>query len=204
MSHILTFAQQKGGAGKTTALVQVAQALAAEGKRVGLLDLDPQGSLVAWGNLRGAQDMTVVQSSDWKASSDMRSLKRDHDVVLVDCPGNADILLRATIRDSDLVIAPVQPSVMDVWALTPVMEMAQKEKTPLHAFLNRVPPRGGNVEELAAMIDAPLLETRLGNRVVFSTAFMQGKTAAELQPRSKAAEEAADLAREIAALIITS
>lgn len=203
MGHILTFAQQKGGAGKTTTLVQLAQAFAASGRSVGLLDLDPQGSLAGWGKLRKTADLTVVQSSDWKASSDMRSLKRDHDILLVDCPGNADILLRATIRDSDLVIGPCQPSVMDVWALAPVIEMARKEKTPFHVMLNRVPPRGGNVDELTTMIEAPILDARLGNRIVFATAFMQGKTAIEVQPRSKAAIEVTALATEISGLLDT-
>ncbi|MGB0498589.1 MAG: AAA family ATPase [Rubricella sp.] len=193
----MTFAQQKGGAGKTTALVQLAVALSQRGLGVALIDLDPQASLHRWADLRESDDLTCIRSSDWKASSDMRAAKRDHDFVLVDCPGNADILLRATIRDSDAVIAPCQPSAMDVWALDPVIEMAGKEKTPVSVLLNRVPPRGGAVDELTAMIEAPLLEARLGNRVVFATAFLSGKSAAEVQPRSRAAEEVEAFAQAV-------
>lgn len=199
MGTVITFAQQKGGAGKTTALVQLAVALSKAGHSVGLLDLDPQASLSRWAELRGDEALECTTSSDWKASSDLRRLKRDHEVVLVDCPGNADILLRATIRESDLVIAPCQPSAVDIWALSPVVEMAEKEKTDLHVLLNRVPPRGGAVEEMAGMIEAPVMEPRLGNRIIFATSFFKGRAAMEVQPRSKAAFETQALAEAVSA-----
>lgn len=199
MANIVTFAQQKGGSGKTTSLVQLAVAWMASGKSVSLVDLDPQGSLKRWATMR--EDIPCRASSDWKASGDIRAAAREADIVLVDCPGNADILLRSTIRDSDLVIAPAQPSAMDIWALDPVVEMAGKEKTPIHVLLNRVPPSGGAEAQARETITAPLLSAALGNRVVFQQAFAKGKSAAELQPRSKAAQEVQAAAAEIAKLL---
>ena len=90
---------------------------------------------------------------------------------------------------------------MDVWALAPVVEMAAKEKTPLHVLMNRVPPRSGAMEEMVAMIEAPVLGPRPGNRIPFATAFLAGKSAAEAQPLSKAAEEVAALADSVEALL---
>ena len=49
---VITIAQRKGGAGKTTLAAQLAVAWARQGARVGVLDIDPQGSLAAWVDLR--------------------------------------------------------------------------------------------------------------------------------------------------------
>jgi len=200
MGHVIAFAQQKGGAGKTTVLAHLADAWARAGKSVAIADLDPQRSLTIWGEMRDGAPLTVQESAGWRAGSDIKDLAKAHDITLVDCPGNASTLLEAALRESDLVIVPCQPSVFDAWATGPILEMAAKEKTHARVLLNRVPPRGGSVDAVKAKLQelgATLLKTTLGNRVAFSTGIARGTTALGLAKRSVATDEIGKLRREV-------
>jgi chromosome partitioning protein len=204
MGHVITFAQQKGGAGKTTVLAHLAAAWAEAGRTVALIDLDPQLSLTRWARLRADPAIAIVESKDYRAGSDIKAARRSHDFVLVDCPGAASSLLENAIRESDLVLAPCQPSVMDVWALDSVIATAGKLKRPLRILLNRMPPRLASLEEVLAALGpsrALMLATQIGNRNGFSKAMLDGRTATELAPRSTAAAEIAGLRAELTAIL---
>jgi Mrp family chromosome partitioning ATPase len=51
--RILAFAGQKGGAGKTTTAIATACEWQARGRRVLLVDTDPQGSTRTWADVAG-------------------------------------------------------------------------------------------------------------------------------------------------------
>jgi chromosome partitioning protein len=204
MGHVITLAQQKGGAGKTTVLAHLAAAWTEAGRTVALIDLDPQQSATRWARLRADPQIATVESKDYRAGSDIRAAKRSHDFVLVDCPGAASTLLENAMRESDIVLAPCQPSVMDVWAVETVAATAAKLKKPLRILLNRMPTRLGNLEEVLGALGnnrALLLATQLGNRNAYSQAMLAGRTAPEVSPRSTAAAETYGLRAELAALL---
>jgi chromosome partitioning protein len=204
MSKIVVLAQQKGGSGKTTLAAQLAAAWRADGQSVALVDLDPQRSLSRWAKLRGDAGITLIESKDWRAGGDIRGAAKLADRVLVDCPGNAESLLRTALREASLVLLPCQPTPLDAWATGAMLDLCRKEKARARVALNRVPARGGALDETLALLSeagADLLTTRIGARVAFSNAFLTGPSAAEVQPRSRAAEEARDLAAEVEALL---
>lgn len=204
MGSVITLAQQKGGAGKTTVLAHLAAAWSEAGRKVAVVDLDPQKSLTRWVGIRADPAIVLVESRDYRAASDIKTAKKTHDIVLVDCPGAASSLLENAMRESDLVLAPCQPSVMDVWALATVLDTARKLKRPVRIVLNRMPPRLGSLEEvLTALGDARalLLASQLGNRNGFSQAMLTGQTAPELSPRSTAAAETYGLRAELTAIL---
>ena len=204
MANIITFAQQKGGAGKTTLLTQLAAHLVTK-QRIALIDLDPQKTLTGWMDERIQRtveaDMDLIESSEWRIGVDIKKAARDADVILIDCPGTADMMLGKVMRETDIVVVPAQPSAPDVWATRATVRMAMKEGADAYVVLNRVPPRGGAVEDIAAKLadeGADLLKERIGNIVTFSTAFGNGAGVSETAKSSKAAEEITALAKAIA------
>lgn len=204
MAKVMTFAQQKGGSGKTTLLTQLAVAMGEGGARIALIDLDPQKTLSAWMDERikraGEPDMDLIESSEWRVGTDISKAGRDADLIFVDCPGSADVMLNRVLRATDLVVIPAQPSAPDVWATRAVLKMAAREGAEARVVLNRVPPRGGAVDDMAAKLEeegADILAERVGNRVAFSAAFSKGAGVTETAKSSKAGEEILALAKAV-------
>ena len=209
--RIITVAQQKGGAGKTTLTAQLAVALSqgkSQGKRrkVALVDIDPQGSLSAWCSARqdsvtsDTENFSLLSVPGWRLGHEIDKLQNTHDLILIDSPPHAESEVRRVIRGAGIVVMPIQPSPMDLWAIEPTVDMAAHEKTPVLLVLNRVPPRGQLSEKIAGILDSlpvAVAKTRLGNRVAFAASMMEGKGVIELSPRSSASKEIKSLSKEI-------
>lgn len=196
MALVITVAQQKGGAGKTTLAANLAAALAPV-RRVAVLDIDPQGSLARWHAIRMAHhaDAAALAFSDlsgWRLAGELDRLRRGFDVVIVDSPPVIDSDARRSIRGADLVVVPVQPSAPDIWAAEGTLKLAAAERRPACLVLNRVGSgsrmKDGAMRELQAR-GMTVLPAVLGNRTAFSQAFAEGMGVTEAAPRSLAAKE---------------
>lgn len=204
---IVTVAQQKGGAGKTTVVIQLATALAASGRRVAVVDIDPQASLTGWMRLRehGQRSVPELRFSmigGWRLGVELDRLKREAELIVVDTPPHAETEAKTAIRSADLVVVPCQPSALDIWASKATLELAIKERRKVALLLNRVPPRGRSIDEARGAIadlGAEAMAGQLGNRQVFVTSITQGLGVVESEPRSAAAEEVRALASEVIA-----
>ncbi len=206
---VVTVAQQKGGAGKTTLLVQLATAWRADGRRVAIVDIDPQASLTGWARVRehqgpGLADLRHAMVGGWRLGVELDRLRREADIVLVDTPPHAETDAKAAIRAADLILVPVQPSPLDLWASRATIELAAKESRRCFLVLNRVPARGRVIEEASASVARegwPALRAQLGNRQSYVSSFGRGRGVIESEPRSAAAVEVGALATEIRGLL---
>ena len=205
MAVVITVAQQKGGAGKTTLAANLAAAMAGAGRRVAVLDIDPQGSLARWHALRMARKVAAapVELSNvagWRLAAELERLRRSHDVLIIDSPPSVETDARLAGRSADLVLVPVQPRPPDLWAAEGTLKLALAERRTIRILLNRTPAGGRLRAAVAAEIarqGLPALAATLGNRTGFAAAFAQGLGVNEAAPRSLAAQELLALLSEI-------
>lgn len=206
VGKVITIAQQKGGSGKTTLAVNLAVAFAAAGKRVALLDTDPQGSLGRWfmarRDLLGAPGMDLSTASAWGVSYECEKLKKINDIVIIDTPPKVDADLRPALREADLVLVPVASSHVDLWATDGVLDLVAREKRRAIIILNRAKAGTRLAEEVAQAAGklAEVATARLGQRVVYAETLGQGRAVPEAGA-SIAATEVAALMAEILALL---
>lgn len=207
---IIGVLNQKGGVGKTTLSVNLSAALALGGESVLLVDADPQGSSLAWSSVREAEPLfPVVGMAKSSLHKDLPELASNYDHVVIDGAPRVNEIARSAILACDVVLIPVQPSPVDVWAtdeIVRLIEEAQTFKPSLKAgfVVNRKIANtaiGRDVGQAFEEYPYPVLSSGLSQRVAFAESFAAGLSVMETAPDSAAAAEVAGVMRELAGLV---
>ena len=206
LSKVITISQQKGGTGKTTLAVHLALAfIKFHNFKVAIVDTDPQGSLGKWYMVRSEKkisddNLTFKTASLWGAQYESKTLKKDHDIVIIDTPPKIESDARPSIEASDLVLIPMTPSHVDFWATEGIIEIAKKAKKKIMIQVNRANQRSKMVvktNEYIKSINVPAVETIIGHRQIYAASMGEGKTAMEKQKNGKASEEIKKLSEQL-------
>jgi chromosome partitioning protein len=122
---VITFANTKGGAGKTTAVLLLATELAQQGYRVTVLDADPQRWISRWHLISPPVARLNVISYVTQSSIDrhINNNRYTTDYFIVDLPGAQSPLLAKAIGLSDHVLIPIQGCAMDAQGGANVLEL---------------------------------------------------------------------------------
>lgn len=206
---IVALLNQKGDVGKTTLALHIAGQWARQGRRVILIDADPQGSALDWSEQRAREGLPRLFGVGGLARDTLRreasELAHNADHIVIDGPPRVAALMRSALLAADIVLIPAQPSPFDGWAsgeMLKLLDEARIFRPQLVArfALNRCAARTIIARETAAALadhDPSVLAARIGQRVVFADAARTGRLAAEIDANSSAAREIAGLVAEI-------
>ncbi|WP_293948184.1 recombinase family protein [Sneathiella sp.] len=128
----MVFANSKGGVGKTTSALTIAQVLTQAGSTVSLLDADPNQPIKAW----AARDPERLPASfdivpDIGETSILDAIDEAavrSAFVLVDLEGSANLAMSYAIGRADLVIVPMRGSQLDADQTACVISLIRHEK----------------------------------------------------------------------------
>lgn len=193
----LALVTQKGGSGKTTIAASLAVAAAEAGETVIALDLDPQGSLMQWGNDREAETPAVDQIDSERLArlpELLRSLEgAGMTLAILDCPGVHSTATSLAMNAADLCLLPARPTLMDIRASKPTVQTLMGLSRPFAFILNQCPPNrtSGRTTDAAEGLHmmGSLAPIMLGIRADYQDAMAAGQGVSEYAPDGKAAEE---------------
>lgn len=182
----------KGGCGKTTVATNLATAFANAGLRTGLAECDRQGSSLKWLKSRPAT-AAPIEMLDWRKGQG--EVPKNMMRLVIDAgAGIGSERVRTLLKDADMIVMPVLPSVFDEAAtkrfLKRVDELkpVQKGRKPVMVIGNRVRPNTRAARELDAFL-ASLghdVVTRLSDRSLYQDVARQGLGIFDLPPSRRA------------------
>ena len=187
----------KGGSGKTLLATNLTVMRAEQCRDVLLIDADEQASATLFTRqrkqTRGMAGYTSIQSFEADVVEQVHNLKAKYDDIVIDVGGRDTASQRAALAVAETFIMPFAPTSVDLWTDDNVIALL-KEARPFnlglraYAVINKAFPSGSDNIEAAKILQEHLeyweyLETAIGNRKAFSTAFGRGLAISEVIPR---------------------
>lgn len=204
----IIFNSQKGGSGKTNLCAH----LAVEAERSGdgpvyLIDTDPQGTLTTWHETRTAELPQRIETTLEGLPSALIELeKRGAAYCFIDTAPNRTDESKTLFALANLVVVPIRPSPSDLWAVAATVTLLKRVGTPFLFVVTQAKTNANITAQAIAALShhGPVAQTIVADRVTFSAAMTDGRTAQELAAKSPAAGEITGLWASIQACMHVS
>jgi chromosome partitioning protein len=190
---VIVMASSKGGAGKSTLTLVLAQALDALGATVTIIDADRNKPIDRWKT--GNSKTTIEVVSDVTESNIVQLIRQNsghRQFVLVDPEGTANRLVSRAISQAAMVLIPLQASELDSNEAGRAVGLIQEEEEvsygrtiPFRVILTRTSPLiatriENSIYKVLKKNNIPLMQTRLNERQAYKAIFSQQVTLDEL------------------------
>jgi chromosome partitioning protein len=207
-AKIIAVVNQKGGSGKTTVSMQLAGAIARRGKKVLVVDADPQGTATRWA--ASADDdnpfpasVVGLSAANTKVHREAKKFIDDYDCIIIDCPPAADSPVpQSALMIADIALVPIIPSPLDMWAAVGIRQVIQNvgdlnESLQARLVLNQCQPKTTLTQESLEILPEfgiALADSQIQHRQVYRQSAVYGQTVHDM------ASKAASAIKEIDAL----
>ena len=194
--YVITFANPKGGSGKTTSAILLAEQIAISGGRVAILDLDPNANIVAWAQTRQAEGRDVPFKVHARPQVEetvelIDRLSDEADYLIIDLEGSKDQIVTFALSRTDLCIIPLDGSPMEArqaaQAVRLVQTTANMIRSPIdyallftrtNAAFQTTDER--DVRQEMELNNIPTLPVRIAKRAPYTRIFRDGVLLSEL------------------------
>ena len=206
MGKIITFANQKGGSGKSTLSVNLAVLWSNSNYKVAVIDGDAQKSLTYWIEARrkyyGDSDIgiDIYPYNSRSLESDIKQIKRKYNFVIIDSPPSITYDTIQIVKNSDRIFVPVQPSPVDLMATIPFLNLVKQEKKKAIVILNRVMQRARLTEAMIMRLryaGAKIARSRVSSKVIYAETYSVGRGVVDISVKNDVSKEIINVGNEI-------
>lgn len=201
---VISFANSKGGSGKTTTALLLACHIA-QTKAVTIIDGDPRQPITSWANKEGKvpEKLTVVSNiTEDNVQSLIEEAAARDPFVIVDLEGTASKTMGFAIGESDFIVIPCKEQQQDAEAAVQVIRSMQRDfklmrrEIPfslLFTMTKFVKSRAARIiVEQFKSSPIPTFVTEIYDRDAYSQIFLRGGTIYDLKDTAKNTEKAVE------------
>src|SRR5438105_632653 len=204
-AKIIAVCNQKGGSGKTTLSMQLAGSLARRGRKVLVVDADPQGTATRWAATADDDkpfpaSVVGLSAATTKVHREVKKFVGDYDYIIIDCPPAADSPVpQSALLIADLALVPLIPSPLDMWAAVGIRQVIENvgeinETLQSRLVINQCQPQTSLAKEAMEILPEfgiELCRTFMHQRQVYRQSAVFGQTVHDFG--SKAASAVAEI-----------
>lgn len=194
--YVIAFANPKGGSGKTTSAMLLAEQIALSGGRVAILDLDPNANIVSWARARESEGREMPFAVHARPAIEetvelIDRISSGTDYLIIDLEGSKDQVVTFALSRTDLCVIPLDGSPMEARQAAAAVRLVQTTasmiRSPIaftllftrtNAAFQSTDER--DVRQEMEMHSVPTLPVRIAKRAPYTRIFRDGVLLAEL------------------------